>query len=331
MLAALDVFFTVLKTFFSCLIRPKKLAERSWRGEFIVRLARDLLRRSIGKNFLWVRARQSLLTLYAPDLFRVSSKWADLSGVACLEIHPKSLPEPDTVIVYLHGGGYAVGSAAGYRLMGAKLALLCRAKVLMVDYRLVPEFPLPAAQNDCYALCRHVLEQHANQKVILMGDSAGGALCLSTLKKLDANQHAAGQTQSQPIAACVLISPWLAPLSYENLSLEHEANDMLDRHITQYWVDTFYRSEALKSEVDFSDIQSLGLPAKRWPRLYLQAAGAEVFLAQVKQFSQQLEQQNVDHRFDIYPDQFHVFQTFSPLVPEAKKALADIADFVRSA
>jgi acetyl esterase/lipase len=325
MLAALDVFFTCLKVFVSCLLDREKLPKRSWRGEFIFRLAKSFLTRSIGKNYQWIRARQRMLTLYSPDLFKVKLEQTMLAGVSCIEIKPKKIPEPKKVIVYIHGGGYAVGSAQGYKLMGAKLALMCQAKVIMVDYRLVPDFALPAAQDDCYAVTDYVIGRDADKKIILMGDSAGGALCLSTLKRL----HDAQPEKVNKIAASVLISPWVAPLSFENLSLENEATDMLDRHITQYWVDTFYQNETQKDYVDFSNISSLGIPKDQWPKVYIQVAGAEVFFKQVQALSAQLDAFGVKHDIDNFEDQFHVFQTFSPVVPEASDALKGIATFLR--
>jgi len=328
MLAAIDVFYTLFKIFISCLIKRKKLPQRSWRGEFTFRLTKCFLTRSIGKDFEWIRSRQNLLTLYSPDLFKVKIERMQIERVACIALQPKKLAIPEKVIVYFHGGGYAVGSADGYKLMGAKLALLCQAKVVLVDYRLVPDFSLPAAHEDCYAVTQSIIAQHSQQKIILMGDSAGGALCLSTLKRLNAISTAQ-QDKISKISACVLISPWVAPLSYKNLSLENEASDMLDRHITQYWVDTIYQSDAQREYIDFSNIKSLGLATKSWPKLYIQASGAEVFLKQVQNLSKQLSALGVAHEFDIFTDQFHVFQTFSPLVPEAQTALKDIAKFVR--
>ncbi len=330
MFAALDVLFTCLKTFVSCLINRKKLAKRSWRGEFIFRLAKSFLTRSIGKDFKWIRDRQKLLTLFSPDLLKVSSEKLTIAGVNCIAMRPKNLPDPAKTIVYFHGGGYAVGSADGYQLMAAKIALMNKANVVVVDYRLVPEFTLPAAQDDCYAVTQALLTKPPKQKLILMGDSAGGALCLATLKRLKTASNADLDLLSR-ITACVLISPWLTPLSYENLSLENEATDMLDRHITQYWVDTFYQTEVQKEFLDFSDISSLGIPKDQWPKLYIQVAGAEVFLKQVLTLSEQLEALDIKHDIDNFADQFHVFQTFSPLVPEAKDALKGVAAFLRSA
>ena len=328
MLAIIDVIFACLKTGLSFLINRNKLPQRSWRGEFICRLAKSLLNRSIGKDFKWIRARQKLLTLYSPDLLKVRSEKTLIAGVTSIVVQAKKTTEPANTIIYFHGGGYAVGSADGYHLMGAKLALQNKAKVILVDYRLVPDFALPAAQEDCYAVTQAILAGSSNKNIYLLGDSAGGTLCLSVLKRLKVSGDDPGYLSK--LAGCVLISPWVAPLSYENLSLENETSDMLDRHITQYWVDTFCQSEEQKQEVDFSDIQSVGLAKEEWPPFYIQAAGAEVFFKQVKTLSEQLSALGINHDFDVFPDQFHVFQTFSPIVPEAKDALNKISAFTRS-
>lgn len=329
MLAPVDVIVTSIKTLFSCLLNRQKLAKRSWRGEFIVRLAKSLLSRSIGKEFSWVRSRQAILTLYSPDLFKVTRRKRLIAGVPCIELVPKSLASPDKTILYVHGGGYAVGSAAGYQLIGAKLALRSQAKVILVDYRLVPEHPLPAAQDDCYAVTLESLKQRQNKTLILMGDSAGGALCLSILKRLQ-EQRAASEFSPADIRACVLISPWLSPLNPELLSLENETTDLINKRITDYWVNTFFQSEELRPELDFSQLASLGIDKHAMPSLYLQVAGAEIFLKQVLQFKAQLEAGGFEHQFDIFEDQFHVFQTFSPIVPEADIALDKLGRFVNA-
>ena len=327
MLALFDVLFTSIKILFSCLVNRQKLANRSWRGEFIVRLAKSLLTRSIGKEFSWVRKRQAILTLYSPALFKVKRQSLLIASVPCIAIQPKKLSEPEKTILYFHGGGYAVGSAAGYQLMGAKLALRCKAKVILVDYRLVPEHPLPAAQDDCYAVTLEYLKQKQDLSLILMGDSAGGALCLSTLKRLQA--HRAEQPYSpQDIAACVLISPWLAPLNPELLSIENETSDLIDKAITDNWVSAFFESENLRGELDFSHVASLGLNKDIMPPVYLQVAGAEIFLKQNLLFAEQLQASGFQIQLDVFEDQFHVFQTFAPLVPEAEHALDKIAEFV---
>lgn len=328
-MAFLDVLFTSIKTLLSCLFNRRKLAKRSWRGEFVVRLVKSLLRRSIGKEFRGVRKRQAMLTLFTPALLKVKRRKLLIAGVPCIEFVPNSLASPEKTILYIHGGGYTIGSAAGCQFMAAKLALRSQAKVILVDYRLVPEHPLPAAQDDCYAVTLESLRQKRNKVLILMGDSAGGALCLSTLKRLQERRAIDGFSPAD-IRACVLISPWLAPLNPDKLSLENQTTDSIDKVITDYWVNTFFQSEDLRSEIDFSQLTALGIDRHVMPRLYLQVAGAEIFLKQVLQFKEQLEAGGFEYQIDIFEDQFHGFQTFLPLVPEAYAAISKLRSFVNS-
>ena len=328
MLALLDVIFTSIKTLISLLINRQKLPNRSWRAEFVQRLAKSMLSRSIGKPFTWVRQRQAILTLYSPALFKVSRQQLKIAGVPCIEVVPKA-GVTDKTILYFHGGGYAVGSAAGYQLMGAKLALGSQARVILVDYRLVPEHPLPAAQDDCYAVVCESLSQQQTGAVYLMGDSAGGALCLSSLKRLHRDAQETGCSLTD-IRACVLISPWLTPLNPEQLSVENEATDMIDKVITDNWVNAFYLSEDLRDDLEFVELESLGISKVQMPPIYLQVAGAEIFLQQNVRFYEQLKAADYEVQLAIFNDQFHVFQTFAPLVPEAEQALDKIGEFVSS-
>lgn len=326
MLAVLDVLFTSLKTILSCLINRRKLPQRSWRAEFVQRLAKSLLTRAIGKPFSWVRQRQAVLTLYSPALFRVKRIRSNIAGVPCIELKPKS-GETDKTLIYFHGGGYAVGSATGYQLMGAKLALRCQANVILVDYRLIPEHPLPAAQDDCYAVVRESLRDGRGGNYYLMGDSAGGALCLSSLKRLQQNTENV-DVSVKDICACVLISPWLTPLHPERLTIENERHDILDRAITDNWVNAFFLEENLRSELEFDNSESLGIEKELVPPIYLQVAGAEIFIGQVLAFAEQLKTGGYVYQLDLFDDQFHVFQTFAPLVPEAEDALDKLAEFI---
>ena len=326
MLAVLDVILTSLKTILSCFLNRRKLPQRSWRAEFVQRLAKSLLIRSIGKPFSWVRQRQTVLTLYSPALFNVKRNRRHIAGVPCIELAPKSTVT-DKTLIYFHGGGYAVGSAAGYQLMGAKLALRCQAKVILVDYRLIPEHPLPAAQEDCYAVVLESLRDHQTGNCYLMGDSAGGALCLSSLKRLQQNAENLA-ISVKDIHACVLISPWLTPLHPERLSIENERHDIIDQAITDNWVQAFFQSEDLRSELEFSQLDTLGIEKELMPPIYLQVAGAEIFLGQVMAFAEQLKAGGYAYQLDIFDDQFHVFQTFAPLVPEAEYALDKLAEFI---
>jgi len=252
-----------------------------------------------------------------------------LAGVPCVSYQPKkqvqlsefNKPEQEQLIVYLHGGGYVIGSVEGYRVTLAKLALATNSKVIGVEYRLAPEFDVPAGQDDCVSVVKALLrdKQNKGKKIILMGDSAGGALCLSTLMSLKASDDHRG------ISACVLISPWIVATDQEQLELSHQQSDILDAEILTHWTNTILTNEAQQSRfLDLSTMDVSGLPS-----LYIQAAGAEVFSKQIKSFVDRLASENINVHYDCFENQFHVFQTFSHLIREADAALEKIAHYLK--
>ena len=88
------------------------------------------------------------------------------------------------VVVYLHGGGYCIGSLTSHRAMLTHLAAATGGRVLAVDYRLAPEHPFPAALEDAVAAYRHVAAACNPSSVVVAGDSAGGGLTVATLVAL---------------------------------------------------------------------------------------------------------------------------------------------------
>jgi len=311
------------------LLSPKRLQQRAWRTEYTFRLIKKLLNESSHKSIEWMREREAILTPFSFALFKVIKQQEQLGGVSCISYAPKNLAKKDVpgtdqerLIVYLHGGGYVIGSAKGYRVTMAKLSLALQSKVIGVDYRLAPEFEIPAAQDDCVSVINALLgdERTQGKKIIIMGDSAGAALCLSTLISLKAlNRHRA-------IHACVLISPWLVATHQEQLELKHQQSDILDGEILTHWTSTILTNEPQQGAfLDLSTMDVADLPP-----LYIQAAGAEVFTQQIDSFVDRLASENVNFHYDCFENQFHVFQTFSPFICEADEALEKIADYLKT-
>src|SRR5216110_4055051 len=109
----------------------------------------------------------------------------------------------DVVVLYLHGGGYVIGSPRSHRHLAAAIARAGRARALVLDYRLAPEHPFPAALEDAVAAYRWLLAQGiAPGRVVVAGDSAGGGLTVATLLALR------DRGLPRP-AGGVCISPWV--------------------------------------------------------------------------------------------------------------------------
>jgi acetyl esterase/lipase len=111
--------------------------------------------------------------------------------------------EPGRVVLYLHGGGYVIGSPRSHRHLAAAIASASHASALLLDYRLAPEHPYPAAVEDATAAYRWLLDQAvAPARIVIAGDSAGGGLTVATLLAL--------REARVPLpAGGVCISPWV--------------------------------------------------------------------------------------------------------------------------
>src|SRR5262249_2334542 len=107
----------------------------------------------------------------------------------------------DRCILYFHGGGYAVGTAALYRDFLWRVAEAARAHVFYFDYRLAPEHPFPAALDDAITAYRWVARRYDLKHVAFVGDSAGGGLVLATMLRMR------DESLALPRAA-VALSPW---------------------------------------------------------------------------------------------------------------------------
>ena len=108
----------------------------------------------------------------------------------------------DGVVLYLHGGGYCIGSLGSHRGLGSRLAMAAGCPVVTLDYRLAPEHPFPAAVDDATGAYRDLLAIGADpEQIAIAGDSAGGGLTVATLLAL----RAAGTPLP---AAAVCLSPW---------------------------------------------------------------------------------------------------------------------------
>src|SRR5262249_30336030 len=133
-------------------------------------------------------------TPIAADVSFRESNIAGSPGLWCL---PTSAAER-RAIVFLHGGGYTLGSSAAYRGFASQLAARARAGVFLLDYPLSPETKLPVAMNLAVDTLRRIQERFP--VIAIAGDSAGGGLTLAAL--------AQAQTRKIPVAAAAVFSPW---------------------------------------------------------------------------------------------------------------------------
>ncbi len=313
-----DIIRHFSRALFATLRGPRSLPQRSWMTDLMFRFIKSLLDASRGKSIPWLRQRQNLLKLYSPAYSRVVFESTTLAGVPVQWCRPRTPSQRPATVIYFHGGGYVIGSVNGHHNTLAALSVASDCAVLGVDYRLGPEHAFPAAHDDCLAVCRQILQSDADARVILAGDSAGGALAVASYLAL------AKDGDSPLPCGLALISPWLDPGAKHGSMLANAGTDFLDLEITTNWL-TQYLAGASPDDprVNFTrqDLSPL-------PPTYIQAAGAEILLDQIQAFAERARQSGVDLTLDVYAGQFHVFQTFSPLVGGSSAAIVKLGDFI---
>jgi monoterpene epsilon-lactone hydrolase len=223
------------------------------------------------------------------------------------------------VVVYFHGGAYALGGVGTHRNLVAHIARSTGARVLSVDYRLAPEHPFPAAVEDAVAAYRFVRASGVPAaKIAVAGDSAGGGLAAACLIALrDAGDPLPG--------AAVCISPWLdLSLSFPSWQTKAELDPMLAREQIALCADAYANGADPKTPTlspVFADLAGL-------PPLLVQVGSSEVLLDEAVEFAKRAEAAGVDATIEVAPDMIHVWHAFADLLPEGREALAELATFL---
>ena len=224
----------------------------------------------------------------------------------------------DGAMLYLHGGGYVMGSVATHRSLIARLALATGLPVLALDYRLAPEHPFPAAIDDVCTAYRWLRDRGiAAARVVFAGDSAGGGLVLGSLVAL----RDAGEPM--PVAA-VALSP-LADLELSGDSARSGIDDpMVDVEQTRLMAAAYLGSGPSARDPRASPIQA---DYKGFPPLLLEVGTREILLDDARRVAEQARRAGVPVELFVGEGLTHVWQ-LHPHLPEAAESVARIARFV---
>ncbi|WP_058304100.1 alpha/beta hydrolase [Gorillibacterium timonense] len=259
-----------------------------------------------------------------PPLPGVVYREAGAEGIAGEWVHVEDGTQlaSDSVILYLHGGGFVAGSATVYRDLAARISRTSRTPVLTVNYRLAPEHPYPAAHEDCLNAYRALIRLgFAPERILLGGDSIGASLVLMTLLQL--------RDEAAPLpSGAFLLSPHTDLVHLDGESYESNAkNDPTgsreanERLLSAYWQDRGTDIPLLLSPLR-CDLSGL-------PPLLIQVGSDEVLLSDAVRFATAAESVDVSVRLEIWESMWCAFQTMAFLLPEATAAIEHIGSFIR--
>jgi len=237
---------------------------------------------------------------------------AQVGGVAGEWLRVRGLPSDRPTLLYFHGGGHVVGSPGMERPFIGELVAAARADAFSVDYRLAPRHPFPAALDDAIAVFTALPEP---ERVVVVGDSAGGNLATALLVRLRDEGLA-------PPAAAVLFSPWL--------DLTGTAASITTNVRYDYLPDPAPAAAAYLGPTDpthpyasplFADPTGL-------PPLLVLAGGKEIILDDATRFAEKAERAGVDVTLHIEPAMFHVWPALIPNHPTSRRTILLVADWI---
>jgi acetyl esterase/lipase len=226
----------------------------------------------------------------------------------------------DGALLYLHGGGYCIGSVNTHRSLAARLSAASGLAVLLPGYRLAPEHPHPAAVDDAVAGYRWLLDRgFVAPQLAVAGDSAGGGLTLAALLALREDDP-----DLLPGAAA-LLSPWTdltqtSPSTTQNAGRDPIVDKAgLDQYAAWYASGADLRAPGLSPR--FADLDGL-------PPLLIQVAEPEILLDDATGTAAAAEAAGVDVTLEVWPELFHVWHASAGLTPEGDEAVGVVGRYL---
>ncbi|MCB1263320.1 MAG: alpha/beta hydrolase [Mycobacterium sp.] len=231
------------------------------------------------------------------------------------------------VVLYLHGGAFLTCGVNSHSRISVALSKFADSPVLVVDYRLIPKHSIRMAIDDCYDGYRWLrLRGYEPDQIVLAGDSAGGYLALALAQRL--------QAEGEKPAALVAISPLLQlekdpklahPNAYTDAMFPPKAFDALVALVARAAAKNVVDGEPEGVYEPLDNIEP-GLP-----QTLIHVSGSEVLLHDARLAARRLVAAGVPTEVRIWPGQIHDFQLADPLIPEARRSLRQIGEYIREA
>lgn len=227
-------------------------------------------------------------------------------------------------VLYLHGGGFFLGSARGYRRLASDLSRASGCAILTIDYRLAPEFVFPAQIDDAVAGYEYILENGPSGRspahaVFVGGDSAGGCLTLSLL-------HAIKERGMKMPNAAATMSAWTdVEGTGATMRTRSKRDPMVTPEVVKMAASTFlggadpHNPTASPLHGDFSG----------FPPLFMNVGDDEVILDDTLRAAAKAGEAGVDVRLQVEPGGFHIYPVSVPDAPESKRAIQAIGSFMK--
>lgn len=230
-------------------------------------------------------------------------------------------PGADTgaCVVFIHGGGFVLGSVKAYHEYASRISEAAGAAVALIDYRLAPEALAPTAREDCITAYRWLIEHEFDvARTAFIGDSAGGGLALLTAAQL-------GRSAAPTPSAVVALSPWIDLGVREDMPSAEETGDPMLSVAGLRWFAHTYLGATPGNAPDHNALYAdlSGLPAT-----LIQTGTRDITHQDSVLFAERARSAGADVTVEVYPDLIHDWHAYGPELPEGRRALTQVGRFL---
>ncbi|MFN8237396.1 MAG: alpha/beta hydrolase [Chitinophagales bacterium] len=252
-----------------------------------------------------------------PRVKGVAVKMLDIDGLRAAQLQPENAQQK--VLLYLHGGAYVCGSIHTHKNLVGTLAKSAGIQALLIDYRLAPEYPYPAALEDAVKAYRYLLDSgYRPEDIAVAGDSAGGGLSLALLMFL--------RDQRMPLPKCaVLICPWL-DLTNSSETYQTNKDVMLKKEDLDVAVSMYTTG---KVDVTHPYVSPINGDFNALSDVLIHTGGRDALEGEGKRLATLLKASGIAAELFHEPKGIHVWHTYHPFFPHSKTANEHIAAFLR--
>ena len=254
-----------------------------------------------------------------PDMFTMTTIEMEHFTMEWLEL--KEHPTDQKVILQLHGGGYIGAMRNAYRMFAGLYNEVSKGmSVLTIDYRVAPENPYPAALEDAVSAYQWLLGQGwFAEDIIVAGDSAGGGLAMALCHYL--KDHG-----MQLPCGIVAMSPWTDLMaSGESYDTNYERDPLFGNTRDSLIYNKDYVGDHDPMDAYISPLYG---DFRGFPPMLIQVGSYEMLLSDSVSVASKARHQGVKVRLSIYDGMFHIFQMAAKMLPESRKAWAEIGKFI---
>ncbi|PHR62244.1 MAG: esterase [Robiginitomaculum sp.] len=276
--------------------------------------------KSWGRTTTAKQMRDGWDALFSKNDDYLSADYTEIEGVRVAWIGDVNLPR-DRIFIYLHGGGYQVGSIRSHYEMVSRISAKSKIIGLAIAYSRAPEHSFPTPVMECVKVYKSLLRQGVKAKnIAFIGDSAGANLAISTVLMLT--------DKGLPYPAMLaLMSPWT---DLEARGKSYETRSKLDpihqRGMILRMAEIYLAGHDPKDPL----ASPLNADLNEFPPTLIQVGDRETVLDDARDFAQKLELAGIEVDCQVWDGMIHVFQQFPDILPEADQALAKISDFLIS-